>query len=124
MARIRWYEIRVALLFFNGKCYGCGKSVLTPRIRPKPHTILSFVGFLFHHLEYRSGEPRRKDYPPSDEGKWNYKEDVMPFVEKHHDEFLLFCKGCHNLVEDLYNKCKTHPERMASIMLAVKLTHT
>lgn len=123
-ARIRWWEIRLAMLFFNGKCSGCGKSIITHRIRPRPHTLLSFIGFLYHHLEYRDGEPRRKDYPKGYTGLWDYKEDVLPFVEKYHDEFLLLCGGCHDLVEKIYRKCKNHPERLACIMLAVKLTRT
>ncbi len=123
-ARIRWNEIRLARKFFDSKCACCPKSILTSRIRPKPHTILSFVGFLYHHLEYRPGEPRRKDYPKGYTGLWDYKEDVLPFVEKYHDEFLLLCGGCHDLVEQIYRKCKNHPEIMPAIMLAVKLTRT
>lgn len=124
IAATRWQEINTALKYFDGKCAVCGKSILIQRLRPKPHTRLDFRGFAFHHLEYRDGEPRRKNYPKGTKGTWKYKKAVIPFVIKHRSEFLLVDRGCHKLIEDIKQKSRTKPQVIPSLMLAVYLTKT
>jgi hypothetical protein len=123
IAQIRWQEIQLARKHFNGCCFCCRRSVITNRKRPKPHTKLSFVGFSFHHLVYRKGEPRRKDYKGKD-ATWRYKRDVLPYVAKYPNEFLLTDKGCHNIIEKCRNKTKKRSDFMWYLIEAVKRTKT
>jgi len=118
---IRAEEIRLALKYFNGKASCCSRSI-TKKKRKK--IIKSFMGFQYHHLEYRDGEPRRKNYPKGATGTWQYKRDVLPFVEKYHSEFLLVDTPHHHIIERLYRVYKHHPEWLELIIIAVKRTKT
>ena len=119
---IRWKEITLARKFFNGSCHFCGKSIITNRKRPKPHTKLDFKGFQYHHLRYVQGEPRSKDYGKN--AFWDYKKAVLPIVEKHPDEFLLVDRGCHKILELVLIKHRKNPEFILKLDLGVRMTQT
>lgn len=121
IAEIRAEEIRLALKYFNGKCRCCTRSVWKKK---RKQWITSFVGFVYHHGEYREGEPRRRDYPKGATGTWKYKRDVLPFVEKHHDKFDLLCNVHHSIVEKLLRIYKHHPDWLEAIMDVVRTTNT
>lgn len=118
---IRDEEIRIALKYFHGKCHCCTRSV---HKKKRKKWTLSFIGFLYHHLEYRDGEPRRKNYPKGATGTWKYKKDVLPFVEKYHKDFLLLCIPHHAVLEKLKRIYDHHPDWFESIIDAVKKTRT
>lgn len=118
---IRDEEIRIALKYFDGVCRFCTRSVLKKK---RKKWVKSFVGFLYHHLEYRDGEPRRKDYAKGATGTWKYKKDVLPFVEKFHDKFFLCCSPHHSVLEKLKRIEKYHPDWFEAIVEGVRLTKT
>ena len=119
--KIRANEIRIAEKYFDGKCFCCTRSV---NKKKRKVWTKSFVGFLYHHLEYRDGEPRRRDYEKGATGTWKYKKDVLPFVEKHHKEFLLLCIPHHATLEKLKRISDHHPDWLENIITAVKITRT
>jgi len=75
-------------------------------------------------MEYRSGEPRRKNYAVGATGTWQYKKDVLPFVEKYNVKFLLLCTPHHHILEKLLRIYKHHPDWLENIIIAVKMTKT
>lgn len=120
---IRDQEIKIAEQLFNGKCFACTKKVT--RITPKTKIIKkSFKGFVFHHLEYYIGEPRRKNYPKGGAGTFPYKRDVLKIIKAHPDEFLLSCNAHHHVLEDILRIYIHHPETIELIIGAVKRTDT
>ena len=121
---IRWREITLARKYFNGSCFLCKKSIITNRKRPYPHTKISFVGFVYHHKQYFEGDPRRKNYPPGSAGTWPYKRDLLPFVERYHNEFLLLDKGCHKILESVIIKARKYPPFTSRLSLGVDMTDT
>ena len=119
--KIRAEEIRIALKWYDGKCKFCTRSVLKKK---RKLWVKSFVGFLYHHLEYRDGEPRRnnhKKYPKGATGTWKYKKDVLPFVEKYHDKFYLCCMPHHSVLEKLKRIEKLHPDWFEAIVNGVRM---
>lgn len=118
---IRKEEIRLALKYFDGHCFCCTRSI---HKKKRKKWVKSFVGFVFHHLEYRTGEPRRKDYPKGASGTWPYKRDVLPFVEKHPNEFLLLCNVHHGILEKNKRIYDRHPDWFWKIILAMLVTKT
>jgi len=70
------------------------------------------------------GEPRRRDYPNGSEGTWTYKKAVLPFVERHHDEFMLLDKGCHQILERSILKSRKFEPFPIRLSEAVRLTKT
>ena len=121
-ALIRWSEITLARKHFNGSCFFCGKSIITNRKRPRPHTKISFVGFLYHHLRYFQGEPRRKDYGPN--GTWEYKKAVLPIIQRHPEDFLLLDKGCHTILEQVLIKYRKYENFMFRLEHGLRMTKT
>jgi hypothetical protein len=119
--KIRDEEIRLAIKYFSGKCHCCTRTV---HKKKRKKWTTTFVGFLYHHLEYRNGEPRRKDYQKGASGTWKYKKDVLPYVEKYHDKFLLLCTPHHAILEKLKRISDHHPEWLEAIILSVKMTKT
>ena len=121
--QIRNEEIRIAELLFSGKCFACPRKIT--RITPKTKKIKqSFKGFVFHHLEYYIGEPRRKFYPKGATGTFPYKRDVLKIIEKHPAEFLLACNPHHKVLEDILRIYQKHPDWIEQILIAVKKTDT
>ena len=121
IAEIRAEEIRLAEKYFQGKCCCCTRTISKTK---RKKIVKSFVGFQYHHLEYRTGEPRRKNYPKGATGTWKYKKDVLPFVEKYHKEFILVDTPHHHIIEKLYRIYKHHPDWLDLIIIAVKQTKT
>lgn len=123
IARVRINEIMIARKYFNGCCNLCGRSIIIDRKRPKPHTKLDFTGFLYHHLFYFKGEPRRKDYQGPN-ATWDYKSALIPIILKHPDEFLLLDKGCHKILESCVIKTKRKTDFNERLTNAVRITKT
>ena len=66
---------------FHNRCYVCWKKY--------------GKGFHFHHLWYVEGEPIYSDYRNSTD----YRIDVMPYIRKSPQQFLLLCTAHHRMVE-------------------------
>ena len=119
--QIRNDEIKLAEELFNGKCFCCTRSIVKKKYKK---IVKSFKGFTFHHLEYYTGEPRRKFYPKGATGTWPYKRDVLKIIRKHPDEFLLLCNPHHKVLEDCFKVHKYHPDWFDMIVVGVKRTNT
>lgn len=123
IARVRINEIMIARKYFNASCNLCGRSIIINRKRPKPHTKMDFTGFLYHHLFYFTGEPRRKDYIGPN-ATWDYKNALIPIILKHPNEFLLLDKGCHKILESCIIKTKRRLDFNERLTNAVKMSKT
>ena len=118
---IRDEEIRLAEKFFNAKCACCTRTIYKKK---RKGWVKSFAGFVYHHLEYHDGEPRRKNYPKGASGTWPYKKDVLKIVAERPEEFLLLCNPHHSVLEKLKRIYDKHPDWLWGILLAMLQTKT
>jgi hypothetical protein len=72
---------RVALEFFDGKCFVC----------PKKYG----KGFAYHHVEYDPTRKTHSDFKTTIE----YNRYVLPEIIAEPDRFYLLCKTCHARVD-------------------------
>jgi len=73
---------------YHSRCYCCHREFRDTKASKK-------LGWTFHHLFYKEGEPVYSEYKDS----LNYQLALLPFVLKNPSQFLLLCKVHHHYLE-------------------------
>jgi len=73
-------KISMAQQYFKGRCFLCRKK--------------QKKNFLFHHLDYSSGEKTYSDFGNT----VDYNEYILPIVKKNPKRFMLLCVPHHHAI--------------------------
>jgi len=55
---------------------------------------------------------------------WKYKKAVIPYIQKHPEQFILVNKGCHEIIEKNHRLAKTSMTGFYSMIIATLNTKT